>query len=147
MAIHDLVEVRRVGDLGRLQGLSPGPAARAAGSGPVAVGDADLVILTDDDLSKALTTVDEIRGMNSQCKIVCRVFHDDAADMLSSAPFKCDVISTSRYAVDQLRVQGAFKSVGLVGKPAKKTGPVKKDEVTPPPSPEGEEEPLQLVHT
>jgi voltage-gated potassium channel Kch len=110
------------------------------------VGDADLIILSDDDLNKALTTVDEIRSMNTNCKIVCRVFHDDAADMLSSPPFKCDVISTSRYAVEQLRVQGAFKSVGLVSKKSKPpVGGGGKDKPAEPAL--TADEPLQLVQS
>lgn len=75
--------------------------------------DADMVVLTEDDLGVALLTADRVRHVNTGCRILCRVYHDDAADMLSNPPFKCDVISTSRYAVDKLRGQGAFASVGL----------------------------------
>lgn len=74
---------------------------------------AQLVILTEDSLEVALTTADRIRHLNNTCRIVCRVFHDDAADMLSSAPFNCDVISTSRYTLDKLRSEGAFGRVGI----------------------------------
>ena len=73
----------------------------------------ELVILTEDSLAKALITVDRIRQINTGCRIVCRVYHDDSADMLSSPPFRCDVISTSRYTVDRLKAQGAFQSLGL----------------------------------
>lgn len=119
------------------------------------IGDCDLAILTDDDLNKALTTVDEIRSFNTNCKVVCRVFHDDAADMLSAPPFNCDVISTSRYAVEQLRVQGAFKAVGLArpektrrsggggGMVSSKKAPAEPAPVTE----ESAEEPLQLVQS
>ncbi len=78
------------------------------------VGEVDLVILTEDDLSQTLKTVDKIRSINGKCKIVCRVFHDDAADVLSSPPFRCDIFSTSRGAVEQLRKQGALKALGVV---------------------------------
>lgn len=77
------------------------------------IGECDLVILSDDDLNQSLATVDRIRQLNTSCKIVCRVFHDDSADMLSHPPFNCEVISTSRYAVDHLRDAGAFAAVGL----------------------------------
>lgn len=75
--------------------------------------DADLVVLPEDDLALALTTADRVRQVNTACRILCRVYHDDAADMLGNAPFKCDVISTSRHAVDKLRSAGAFKAVGV----------------------------------
>ncbi len=74
---------------------------------------ADLVVLTDDNLSKSLPVIDHVRDMNTSCRIVCRVFHDDAADMITREPFHCDVISTSRYAVESLARKGAFKKIGL----------------------------------
>ncbi|MBT9586009.1 NAD-binding protein [bacterium] len=85
--------------------------------------DTELAIFTEDDFSLALTTVDHVRGLNLHCRIVCRVFMDDAADLLSSEPFLCDIFSTSRHAVEQLRKQGTFKSLGLSGS-AYGTGPV-----------------------
>ena len=75
----------------------------------------DLAILTDDDFSQALTTVDHVRGLNLHCKIVSRVFMDDAADLLSADPFGCEIFSTSRQAVEQLLNQGAFKVLGVTG--------------------------------
>jgi Trk K+ transport system NAD-binding subunit len=77
--------------------------------------DTELAIFTEDDFSLALTTVDHVRGLNLHCRIVCRVYHDDAADLLSGEPFLCDIFSTSRHAVDQLLREGAFKSLGLKG--------------------------------
>lgn len=74
---------------------------------------ADLVVLTDDNLSRSLPVIDHIRDLNTSCRIVCRVFHDDAADMITREPFHCDVISTSRYAVDSLARKGAFQKIGL----------------------------------
>ncbi|MCE7874018.1 hypothetical protein DYH09_27105, partial [bacterium CPR1] len=74
---------------------------------------ADLVVLTDDNLSHSLPVIDHIRDMNTGCRIVCRVFHDDAADMITREPFLCDVISTSRYAVESLARKGVFKKIGL----------------------------------
>lgn len=77
--------------------------------------DTNLVILTEDDLSFNLTVVDAVRDLNKDCRIVCRVFHDDAADVLKAQPFGCDIFSTSRGAVEQLRRQGAFRAMGLAG--------------------------------
>ena len=80
----------------------------------------ELVILTEDSLAKALTTVDRIRQLNTSCRIVCRVFQDDSADMLSSPPFGCDVISTSRYTIEHLRAHDAFLKLGISPDPKSK---------------------------
>lgn len=77
--------------------------------------DTELVLFTEDDFSLAMATVDRVRGLNHRCRVVCRVFMDDAADLMHAEPFRCDIFSTSRQAVDQLRQQGAFKAMGLAG--------------------------------
>ncbi|MEW6278433.1 MAG: NAD-binding protein [Candidatus Eremiobacterota bacterium] len=73
----------------------------------------DLVVLTDDNLSHSLPVIDHVRDMNTGTRIVCRVFQDDAADMITREPFCCDVISTSRYAVEHLARQGVFRALGV----------------------------------
>lgn len=77
------------------------------------VSEVDLVVLTEDDLSKTLPCIDRVRQKNTSCKVICRVFHEDAAAMVAHPPFNCDVISTSKYAIETLTAQGAFKSLGL----------------------------------
>jgi len=77
------------------------------------VSETDLVVLTEDDLSKTLPCIDRVRQKNTSCKIICRVFHEDAAAMVAHPPFNCDVISTSKYAIETLTAQGAFKSLGI----------------------------------
>lgn len=77
--------------------------------------DTEMVLFTEDDFSLAMATIDRVRGLNHKCRIVCRVFMDDAADLLHAEPFNCDIFSTSRQAVEQLRQQGAFKVLGLPG--------------------------------
>lgn len=77
--------------------------------------DTELAIFTEDDFSQAMSAVDHVRGLNLHCRIVCRVFHDDAAEILTAEPFLCDIFSTSRHAVDQLQKQGSFKAMGLSG--------------------------------
>ncbi len=77
--------------------------------------DTELVLLTEDDLNWTLAEVDRVRERNPRCHVVCRVFHDDAADVLRAEPFRCEIFSTSRYAVEHLRKLGAFKSLGLGG--------------------------------
>ncbi len=83
-------------------------ALRAAG-----VAKADLIVVCDDDLGLNLVLLDRLRDENSRAKIVCRAFHDDAADLLERAPFNCTVISTSRHAAESLGRAGAFREVGI----------------------------------
>jgi Trk K+ transport system NAD-binding subunit len=80
--------------------------------------DADLVVLCDDDLGKNLLTVDQIRDVNKRVKIICRAFHDDAAELLTREPFACTVLSTSRHAAESLVRSGVFREVGVVEVPA-----------------------------
>lgn len=74
----------------------------------------DLVIIADDDLGKNLVRVDRIRDLNVHCLVVCRVFHDDAAEILTQNPFRCVILSTSRLATEQLVEEGVFREIGIV---------------------------------
>jgi Trk K+ transport system NAD-binding subunit len=74
---------------------------------------ADLVVLTEDDLGQNLVVCDRVRDVNKTCRLICRLFHDDSTEMLSRAPFSCDVISTSKHAVKMLVESGAFSSLGI----------------------------------
>lgn len=76
--------------------------------------DVDLVVLCDDDLGKSLLTVDRIRAVNPRVGIVCRAFHDDAAELLTREPFACTVLSTSRHAAESLVRAGVFREMGVV---------------------------------
>lgn len=75
----------------------------------------DLVVIADDDLGKNLVRVDRIRDLNPHCLIVCRVFHDDAAEILTQSPYRCVILSTSRLATEQLVEEGIFRELGIVG--------------------------------
>jgi Trk K+ transport system NAD-binding subunit len=77
------------------------------------VGQADLVVLCDDDLGDNLIRVDRIRDVNKRTRIICRAFHEDAAEILTRAPFDCIVLSTSRHAADALARAGVFREVGI----------------------------------
>ena len=85
------------------------PAAIAAAG----VAEADLVVLCDDDLGDNLIRVDRIRDINKRTRIVCRAFHEDAAEILTKAPFDCVVLSTSRNAAESLARNGVFHNVGI----------------------------------
>ncbi|MGZ3477180.1 MAG: NAD-binding protein [Polyangiales bacterium] len=69
---------------------------------------AELVVIADDDLGKNLIRVDRIRDLAPQARIVCRVFHEEAGEILTRAPFRCEVLSSSRLALDGLLAQGAL---------------------------------------
>lgn len=77
------------------------------------VGVADLVVLCDDDLGDNLIRAERIRDINKRTRIICRAFHEEAAEILTRAPFECVVFSTSRYAVDTLARGGVFREVGI----------------------------------
>jgi Trk K+ transport system NAD-binding subunit len=85
---------------------------RAAG-----VAEADLVVVCDDDLGKNLVRVDRIRDLNRRARIICRAFHDDAAEVLGRPPFDCVVFSTSKHASESLARAGAFREVGITDVP------------------------------
>jgi Trk K+ transport system NAD-binding subunit len=77
------------------------------------VGEADLVVIADDDLGKNLVRVDRVRDLDPNVTIICRVFHDDAAEILTKKPFSCAVLSTSRLALEELADAGTFKEIGV----------------------------------
>lgn len=72
----------------------------------------ELVVLCDDDLGRDLIRVDRIRDVNRRVPIVCRAFHEDAAEVLTREPFSCIVLSTSRHAAEALERGGVFRDVG-----------------------------------
>ncbi|MBX3186822.1 MAG: NAD-binding protein [Labilithrix sp.] len=92
------------------------PAALAAAG----VAQADLVVVCDDDLGKNLIRVDRIRDVNKRAKILCRAFHDEAAEILARPPFDCTVLSTSKVACEALAKAGALREVGIDDVPAPK---------------------------
>jgi Trk K+ transport system NAD-binding subunit len=79
--------------------------------------EADLVVVCDDDLGKNLVRVDRIRDLNKRTRIICRAFHDEAAEVLGRPPFDCVVLSTSKYASESLARSGAFREVGITDVP------------------------------
>jgi len=81
--------------------------------GAAGVAEADLVVLCDDDLGDNLIRVDRIRDINKRTRIVCRAFHEDAAEILTRAPFDCVVLSTSRNAAESLARAGVFREIGI----------------------------------
>jgi Trk K+ transport system NAD-binding subunit len=81
------------------------------------VAESDMIVICDDDLGKNLIRVDRIRDLNKRTRIICRAFHDEAAEVLGRAPFDCVVLSTSKYASESLARAGAFREVGITDVP------------------------------
>ncbi len=81
---------------------------RAAG-----VHEAELVVLTGEDLGHALVVCERVRDINGQAKVIVRAFHEDAAAILTQAPFRAEVVSSSRFALRSLVREGAFEAVGV----------------------------------
>jgi Trk K+ transport system NAD-binding subunit len=75
--------------------------------------DAEMVVLTSDNLGHALVTCERVRDLNTQARVIVRVFHEDAAAILTQAPFRAEVVSSSRHAVRSLVRDGAFEAVGI----------------------------------
>jgi Trk K+ transport system NAD-binding subunit len=75
---------------------------------------ADLIVLADDDLGKNLVRVDRLRALNPDALVMCRVFHDDSAELLTRRPFRAVVLSTSRLAAELLAAEGVLRDVGVV---------------------------------
>jgi Trk K+ transport system NAD-binding subunit len=75
--------------------------------------EAELVMLADDDLGTNLVLAERLRDANSACKLLCRVFHEEASSVLTQPPFRCEVVSTSRHAVDTLLRDGSLRALGL----------------------------------
>lgn len=87
------------------------------------VAEADLVVIADDDLGRNLVRVDRVRDLNPNTSVICRVFHEDAAEILAQKPFRCVVLSTSRLAAEALVNEGILRSVGV--EPGKKASKAK----------------------
>ena len=81
------------------------------------VAEADLVVVCDDDLGKNLIRVDRIRDLNRRTRIICRAFHEEAAEVLGRPPFDCFVLSTSKHASEALARAGALREVGITDVP------------------------------
>jgi len=79
---------------------------------------ADMIVICDDDLGKNLIRIDRIRSMNRRAKIICRAFHDEAAELLARPPFECEVLSTSKHAAASLVRSGALREAGIDDLPA-----------------------------
>jgi Trk K+ transport system NAD-binding subunit len=75
--------------------------------------EADLVVIADDDLGKNLVRVDRVRDLNVTALVICRVFHEEAAQILANKPFRCVLLSSSRLSATALAGEGLLRGVGI----------------------------------
>ena len=79
---------------------------------PAGAENADLVVMCDDDLGKNLVRIDRIRDVvKPGTRILCRAFHEEAAEVLKRAPLDCVVFSSSRLAAESLMKSGTLGEV------------------------------------
>ncbi|MBK8259623.1 MAG: NAD-binding protein [Polyangiaceae bacterium] len=83
------------------------------------VAEVDLVVIADDDLGKNMVRVDRVRDANPNALVLCRVFHEEAAEILAKKPFSCVLLSSSRLAAEFLVGDGVLKDVGVVARRGK----------------------------
>ncbi|MDP3278032.1 MAG: NAD-binding protein [Deltaproteobacteria bacterium] len=74
---------------------------------------ADLVVLTGEGFGQSLVLCERIRDVNTTARVIVRVFHEDAAGILTQKPFRAEVVSSSRHALRSLVQEGIFESVGI----------------------------------
>ncbi|APR74709.1 Hypothetical protein A7982_00055 [Minicystis rosea] len=52
--------------------------------------------------------------------MICRAFHDEAAEILTQRPFRCLVLSTSRLSAEMLVNEGVLRGLGITKAPSKR---------------------------
>ncbi|TXT61761.1 MAG: hypothetical protein BAJALOKI2v1_10031 [Promethearchaeota archaeon] len=78
---------------------------------------AKAVFVMSDDLELELVVNDHIRYFNKTCKLVCRIFEDDIAEVIANT-YDAKTISTSKYASDVIinRIQEkGYENILLIG--------------------------------
>ena len=78
---------------------------------------AKAVFITSGDFEAQLVVSYNVRKLNHFCKLVCRIFEDDIADIISKT-YNSEIISTSRYAAEIIfdKIQkGNYRNILLIG--------------------------------
>ncbi|MHA1229407.1 MAG: NAD-binding protein [Candidatus Helarchaeota archaeon] len=68
----------------------------------------ELVIVLIDNPEEVLLIADAIRELNKNCNLICRFFHEEVAEILVKEPFKAQIISQSKKALEELINMGVF---------------------------------------
>jgi Trk K+ transport system NAD-binding subunit len=81
------------------------------------VEEAKAVFITSDHLELLMVASSNVRHHNRDCRLVCRVFQDDIAEVIANT-FNAETISTSRYAANIILEEikkGRYKDILLIG--------------------------------
>lgn len=68
----------------------------------------NLIITLMDEVEEVLLITDEIREINKNSHLICRIFHDEVAEVLEKPPFNAHIISTSKNTLQKLIETGIF---------------------------------------
>ncbi|MFX0068940.1 MAG: NAD-binding protein [Candidatus Hodarchaeota archaeon] len=66
----------------------------------------DMVIIFIDTVDELLLIADKVREMNKDCRLVCRFFHEEVAEILEKPPFNAKNISTSLQTLRRMIKEG-----------------------------------------
>jgi Trk K+ transport system NAD-binding subunit len=81
------------------------------------VDDARAVFIMSDHLELLMVACSNVRHRNRDCKLTCRVFEDDIAEVIANT-FNAETISTSKYAANIILEdikKGRYKDILLIG--------------------------------
>lgn len=68
----------------------------------------DMTIIFIDTVDQLLVIADKVREMNKECKLICRFFHEEVAEILEKPPFDANIISTSLHTLEKMIKEGMF---------------------------------------
>jgi len=81
------------------------------------VSNAKAVFVMSDNLELLMVVCANVRELNDKCKLICRIFEDDFAEVISKT-YNAQIISTSKYSADVILEKiekGNYKNILLVG--------------------------------
>ncbi|MFX0066168.1 MAG: NAD-binding protein [Candidatus Hermodarchaeota archaeon] len=71
----------------------------------------EFVAILIDTSSEVLLIADQIRELNENCRLMCRFFHEEVAEILEKPPFNAYVLSTSKNTLEKLIENGVFNDL------------------------------------
>ncbi|MFX1486556.1 MAG: NAD-binding protein [Promethearchaeota archaeon] len=71
----------------------------------------DMVMIFIDTVDQLLVIADKVREINKECKLICRFFHEEVAEILEKPPFNARIISTSLHTLEKMIKEGVFNGL------------------------------------
>lgn len=71
----------------------------------------EFITILIDTASEVLLISDTIRELNENCRLMCRFFHEEVAEILERPPFNAHVLSTSKHTLEKLIENGVFNDL------------------------------------